>query len=77
MKILLERFPYRYCESDTRDSGWIEKYNDVTRRYFKMYECDSPLQLATAIDDFDYTLWLDDQPCYRQRRGDRIQSPYK
>ena len=79
MKILLERFPYRYCESDTRDSGWIEKYNDVTRRYFKMYECDSPRQLATAIDDYQYTLWLDPDgvPCYRQGRGDVVKSHYR
>ena len=77
MKILKEKFPYRFVESDDRSSGWIEKFNDMTRRYYKFYECDSPLQLLTAIDDHDYVLWLDGQPCYRQRRGNSIQSPYK
>ena len=75
----MERFPYRWCESDDGDRGWIEKYSRTTLRWSNMYECDSPLQLMTAIDDFDYTLWLDPEhiPCYRKRRGDRVVSPYK
>ncbi len=70
MNIIKEQYPYRYCESNSKDQGWIEKYNEVTNKYFKMYECDSPLQLLTAIDDLDYTLWLDphSDPCDRIRR---------
>ena len=76
MKILKESFPYRYCESDSADAGWIEKFNDHTRRWIKMYECDSSLQLLTAIDDVNYTRWLDPQgvPCYRETRGDVVKS---
>lgn len=77
MKILKEQFPYRFCESDNKDSGWIEKFNEVTRRYYKFYECDSPLQLMTAMDDHDYVLWLDGQPCYRGKRGNVIRSHYR
>ena len=67
MNIIKEQYPYRYCESNSKDQGWIEKYNEVTSKYFKMYECDSPLQLLTAIDDFDYTLWLDPHSDTRDR----------
>jgi hypothetical protein len=78
MKILMERFPYRFCETDSKDRGWIEKYNELTKRWFKMYECDSSLQLLTAMEDFEYCKWLDpdDVPCYRSNRGDVVHSPY-
>ena len=79
MKVVKEHYPYRFCESDSQDQGWIEKYNWVTKRYSKMYDLDSPLQLLTAIEDIEYCKWLDPDhvPCYRQRRGDVIKSPYK
>ena len=79
MKVLKEQFPYRWCESDDQTAGWIDKFNMNTRRYCRMYDCDSPLQLITAIDDYQYTLWLDPEgvPCYRRNRGDTIVSPYK
>ena len=63
MKVLHENYPYRMCESDTKDSGWIEKYNWVTKRYSRMYECDSPMQLLTAIEDPEYCKWLDPDRC--------------
>ena len=64
MSILLERFPYRYVEGDER--GYIEKFNETTKRWVHMYECDSKLQLCTAMEDFEYTKWLDPEgvPCY-------------
>ena len=76
MRILLEHYPYRFCESDKKDAGWIEKYNITTKRYFKMYECDSELQLATAMDDLNYCKWLDPDgiPCYNT--SSRIRNPY-
>lgn len=79
MKIIQERYPYRFVESDSRDNGWIEKYNYITKRYTRMYECDSPLQLLTAMEDIEYCKWLDpdDVPCYRKNRGDVVVSPYK
>lgn len=76
MKVLLERYPYRFCEGEER--GFIEKFNDVTRRWVHMYECDSRLQLMTAMEDINYSRWLDPAgvPCYREQRGDVIKSPY-
>jgi hypothetical protein len=78
MKVLKESFPYRFVENQTASAGWIEKFNGLTRRWFKMYECDSPLQLLTAMDDINYVKWLDPEgvPCYREGRGDSVKSPY-
>lgn len=62
--LVLERFPYRFHE--TEDRGWIDVYNETTRRWQFMYECDSKLQLLTCIEDEQYTRWLDPSgvPCY-------------
>ena len=70
MKVLLERFPYRYVECGTLENGFpdyrIQKANSWSKRYSDMYLLDNQMQLLTAIDDFDYTLWLDPEnvPCY-------------
>ena len=44
-----------------------------------MYDCDCPLQLTTAMEDEDYTKWLDPDrvPCYREDRGDVVKPPHK
>ncbi len=75
--ILLERFPYRYVETDDKERGYIEKFEDNTRRWRLMYECDCRLQLLTAMEDYQYTLWLDPEgvPCYREQRGDSVHNP--
>ena len=63
MNILLERFPYRYVELGTLDNGKpdyrIQKMDRYTRRYRDMYLCDNEMQLMTAMEDHDYTCWLD------------------
>jgi hypothetical protein len=70
MKILLERFPYRYVECGTLDNGFsdfrIQKADSWTKRYKDMYLLDNQMQLLIAMEDFDYTLWLDPAgvPCY-------------
>ena len=78
MKILLERFPYRYVETGVLENGMpdyrIQKAHEYTKRYSDMYLCDNQMQLLTAMEDYDYTLWLDPEgvPCYRDRRGDSV-----
>ena len=70
MKVLLERYPYRYVECGTLENGYpdyrIQKENEYTKRYNDMYLCDNFMQLKTAIEDFEYTKWLDPAgvPCY-------------
>ena len=66
--ILLERFPYRFVESEER--GWVEKYNLYTKRYSHMYEVGCELQMATLLDDREYVKWLDPEgiPCYVKSR---------
>ena len=71
MKILLERFPYRYVEYGTLEINGkpdyrIQKANSWSKRYNDMYLLDNQMQLLTAMDDFEYTKWLDPEgvPCY-------------
>jgi hypothetical protein len=71
MKVLLERFPYRYVECGTLEINGmpdyrIQKANSWSKRYSDMYLLDNQMQLLTAIDDPEYTKWLDPErvPCY-------------
>lgn len=72
MKILLERFPYRYVENGILENGRpdyrIQKSDSQTKRYRDMYLCDNSMQLTTAMEDFEYTKWLDPEgvPCYKK-----------
>ena len=70
MNIIMERYPYRYVESGKLENGKpdfrIQKENHYTKRYNDMYLCDNGMQLMQAIEDFEYTKWLDPDgvPCY-------------
>ena len=63
MTVLLERFPYRYVESGTLENCKpdfrIQKMDSYTKGYRDMYLCDNGMQLTTAMEDFEYTKWLD------------------
>ena len=69
--ILLERFPYRYVQVGKLEINGlpdcrIQKVDSYTGRYKDIYLCDNEMQLLTAIEDFEYTKWLDPDniPCY-------------
>ena len=71
MNVILERFPYRYIEmDDLLPNGFkdyrIQKFNESTQRWRDMYLCDNFMQIDTAMEDFEYTKWLDpeDVPRY-------------
>ena len=71
MNIILERFPYRYVQSGTIELNGkpdyrIQKFNEYTQRYNDMYLLDNSIQLDYAMEDFEYTKWLDPEgvPCY-------------
>ena len=68
-RILLERYPYRFVETEER--GWVEKYNIFTKRYALMYEVGCELQMAALLDDSEYVKWLDPDgvPCYNRPDG--------
>lgn len=72
MDIIYERFPYRYISCGILDNGHpdyrIQKADEWTKRYRDMYLCDNQMQFLVAIDDFEYTKWLDpdNPPCYRK-----------
>ena len=83
MKILFERFPYRYIQDGILENGFpdyrIQKADSYTKRYRDMYLLDNQMQLLTAIDDFEYTKWLDPDPevSAYPRNSDTITSPYE
>ena len=66
-------FPYRYVQvgkleiNDMPDCRIHEGYA-YTGRYRDMYLCDNEMQLLTAMEDHDYTCWLDPDgvPAYRK-----------
>ena len=71
MTVIMERFPYRYVEDGVIELNGkpdyrIQKFNEYTKRYKDMYLCDNGMQLTQAIEDFEYTKWLDPSgvPCY-------------
>ena len=71
MKVLLERFPYRYVESGVLEINGmpdfrIQKADPWTKRYKDMYLCDNVMQMTTAMEDFEYSKWFDPDgvPCY-------------
>lgn len=74
-EVLLERYPYRYVQVGTlvingRPDYRIQKFDDWTRRYKDMYLCDNAMQIDLAMEDFEYTKWLDPAgvPCYIRDR---------
>ena len=69
--VLMERFPYRYIQVGTLEINGkpdyrIQKVDSYTGRYRDMYLCDNEMQLMTAMEDFEFTKWLDPDrvPCY-------------
>ncbi len=70
----MERFPYRYVESGTLENGKpdfrIQKLDSWTNRYKDMYLCDNGMQLTQAIEDFEYTKWLDPAGVPSYTKGD-------
>ena len=81
LTVIPERYPYRYVDVGILENGYpdyrIQKYNEGTGRYKDMYLCDNGDQLETAMEDFEYTKWLDpaDGPSYnrtKQKRHSKI-----
>ena len=75
----MERFPYRYIEDGVIELNGkpdyrIQKFNEYTRRYNDMYLLDSSIQLDLALEDFEYTKWLDPAgvPCYQDTEKEHV-----
>lgn len=64
--VLMERHPYRYVSVGILENGFpdyrIQKFNEWSKRYSDMYFCDNQMQILTAMEDFEYTKWLDPDP---------------
>jgi len=63
INVIMERYPYRYVEAGTLENGKpdfrIQKEDHYTKRYKDMYLCDNGMQMMQAIEDLEYTRWLD------------------
>ena len=71
MKVLLERGPFRFVEKGTIELNGmpdyrIQKFDEWNQRYKDIYLLDNSIQLDYAMEDFEYTKWLDPDrvPCY-------------
>ena len=71
MTVLLERFPYRFCETEKR--GWVEKFSHDTKRYRHIYEVADERQMLILLEDSEYVKYLDGEPAYVRSR---IPNPY-
>ena len=65
--VVLEKYPYRYVqcgllEINGKPDCRIQKYNDWTKPNSDIYYCDNEDQLLLAIEDVEYTKWLDPDP---------------
>lgn len=80
-KVLLERYPYRFCESGILPNGKpdcrLQKYDLTTKRYREIYLFDNEMQMLTAMSDINYARWLDPDgvPCYNKASG-VVSNPY-
>ena len=79
MNVIMERYPYRYVEDGVIELNGkpdyrIQKFNEYTRRYNDMYLLDSSIQLDLALEDFEYTKWLDPEnvPCYQDTEKEHV-----
>ena len=70
---ILDQGCYRFVHTDKPlENGKldfrIQKQDYYTKRYRDMYLCDNSMQLTTAMEDFEYTKWLDPEgvPAYRK-----------
>ena len=74
MNIIMERYPYRYVEVGPLENGKphfrIQKEDRYTKMYKDMYLCDNGMQLTQAIEDFEYTKWLDPSGVPAYTKGD-------
>ena len=72
--VIMERYPYRYVEAGTLENGKpdfrIQKMGHYSPRYKDMYLCDNGMQMMQAIEDFEYTKWLDPDGVPSYVKGD-------
>ena len=71
MKVLLERGDYRITENGILEINGkpdyrMQKKNEYTKRWNDIYLFDNQMQCLTAMEDFEYCKWLDQDrvPCY-------------
>lgn len=63
LQIINERYPYRYVIAGELDNGRpdyrLQKLHEWSNRYRDIYLFDNGMQCDIAMEDFNYTKWLD------------------
>ncbi len=68
--VIHERYPYRFVTKGTLENNTadcrIQKFDEYKHMYKDMYLCDNQVQFGIAMEDLEYTKWLDPAgvPCY-------------
>ena len=66
LQVINERYPYRYVIAGELDNGMpdyrLQKLHEWSNRYRDIYLFDNGMQCGIAMEDFDYTKWLDPGP---------------
>jgi hypothetical protein len=72
-KVLLEREEYRFVEKgiielNNKPDYRLQKKDYYTKRWNDIYLFDNQMQCLTAMEDVNYTRWLDSEgvPAYRK-----------
>jgi hypothetical protein len=79
VKVLLEREGYRFIEDGIIELNGmpdfrLQKKDTYSKRYKDIYLFDNQMQCLLAMEDIEYTKWLDPEgvPCYIKDRVSAI-----
>ena len=77
--VIHEAGPFRFVDCGYCDNGApdfrLQEFNEISKRWYDVYEFDNQMQMLLAIEDQDYPLWLTGKPSYGSRT-DTISNPY-
>lgn len=66
LQVINERYPYRYVIAGELDNGRpdfrLQKLHEWSNRYRDIYLFDNGMQCDIAMEDEQYTRWLDPDP---------------
>ena len=71
MEVIFTQGNYRYVqkgelEINGRPDYRMQEQCWYTKKWSDIYLFDNQMQMITAIDDYQYTLWLAGKPAYRK-----------
>ena len=80
MNVLLEREGFRFVEKgiielNGKPDYRLQEQDYYNRKWYDVYKFDNAMQCTTAMEDFEYTKWLDPAgvPCYTKDEARRYE----